>query len=180
MKRSFGDSKGKIIRENGKASIEFERFLSHPPETIWNAITDKEQLSAWYICKVRIEQGIGGNIEFWFGPNYHVTGLIRVWQPPYVLEHEWNIEPTESLADGVKSTVRWELVKHGEGTLIRLTHRNLSDDVVNGMIPWLDPAPADHLVLDSLDAYLSSIPLPEVQEGMFTLIGEYRKLRGGM
>lgn len=179
MKSFSNGAKGTIDIKDGNATIEFERYLSHPPKKIWEALTDPQQLSAWYICKVRIETGIGGKVELWFGKeNYHVSGPIRVWDPPHTLEHEWNIEPNEVLVNGVNSTVRWDLIEQDEGTLLRLTHSNLAKSVVSGLVPWLDPAPADHLILDTLDAYLSSRSLPDVQENMPHLMDLYHNING--
>lgn len=170
---------GKISVIDNKARIEFERFLPHPPESVWNALTNNERLRSWYLSRTTIEPGMNGKIEFWFGREQtHVTGKITIWSPPFILEHEWNIEPSASLPKGEKSIVRWELTQKKDGTLVRLLHINLTElTAKGGNAPNLDPAPAHHLILDRLEAYLDSKPLPDAAVFMQSLVSEYRKLR---
>jgi len=168
---------GKITFVDEQASIEFQRFYAHVPEKVWAAITDNSRLASWFITKVRIEPGLGGLVESWFGfPPHHVMGKIKVWDPPHLLEHEWNIEPSQALPDGEFSIMRWELERVNGGTILTLKHRNLTRQTVSGIRRGLDPAPAEHLILDRLEAYLSSNPASNTPARMNELMAEYHKM----
>ena len=77
-----------------------------------------------------------------------MIGRILVWDPPYVLEHEWTQAIVE---DGV---VRYELAPDGDGTLLRFTHRGLGVRNAKSFMP------GTHAFLDRLEAYLSATELP--------------------
>ena len=135
-------------------------------------------MASWFLSKIRIEAGPNGSVESWFGfPVHHVTGKIKVWNPPHVFEHEWNIEPTPDLPEGEFSIMRWELTELNGGTKLRLVHRNLTRYTVTGLRTGLDPAPAEHLILERLGAYLTSTLVSNVQERMKELMREYHKTK---
>ncbi|MGI0080930.1 MAG: SRPBCC domain-containing protein, partial [Nitrososphaerales archaeon] len=95
---------GHVNMEGQYATLTFERRLPHPPEAVWEAITETAQLAEWYMTRARIDGRVGGSIDFWSGPSrLHVTGSILVWDPPHVFEHEWNVEPRPELPKGEQS-----------------------------------------------------------------------------
>lgn len=166
---------GRITLEGKIARIEFERHFNHSQERIWKAITSQEQLSKWYLCKVKIEGGEDGRIDLWFGKT-HVYGLIRTWEPPFILEHEWNIDPHPGLLEGERTTLRWELEDDGKGTLVRLSHINLSKNTALGFSDELAPATSDHVQLDRLEAFLNSTPVNVGLDHILSVREAYRKL----
>lgn len=167
---------GRLSMEDGYATIEFERFYNHPPEKVWGALTDNDQLSSWFLSRVRIEGGPGGFIESWFGyPVMHVEGKITAWDPPHLLEHEWNIQPNQVLPEGEFSRMRWELIGSSGGTILKLTHHNLTRQTMAGLRTGLDPAPANHLILERLGDYLSEMPFGNAQERMKELMDSYHR-----
>ncbi|HZW58178.1 MAG TPA: SRPBCC domain-containing protein [Nitrososphaerales archaeon] len=130
--------------------------MKHPPETVWEAITDPTQLSKWYMTKARIDARVGGSIDYFAGiSQFHVTGSILVWDPPRVFEHEWNVEPRPELPSGERSLIRWEIIRDGEDSILKLTHRNLTRRTARGF------GPGTHAFLDRLEALLDESPLPD-------------------
>lgn len=115
-------------------------------------------------------------MESWFGyPTTHVKGRILVWEPPRLLEHEWNIEPSEEIPDGELSIMRWEILENGMGSILKLTHTNLSKRTASGMARGLDPAPAEHLILDRLEEFLADSKESDSYVKMKELIELYHK-----
>lgn len=169
------DRMGRITVKDNIARIEFERHLEHTRVRVWRAITDQEQLSKWYLCSVEISGGPGGKIDLWFGKT-HVYGTIKKWEPPAIFEHEWNIDPHAGLPDGERSIVRWELIEDGKGTIIRLSHSNLTKETALGFSEELDPATSNHIILDRLQAFLNSEPIISASERIFLIREGYRKL----
>jgi hypothetical protein len=98
-------------------------------------------------------------VDFHSGPSQlHVTGRILVWEPPYVFEHEWKVDPRPELPSGEAAVIRWELERAGDETILHLEHRNLNLQTARGF------APGTHAFLDRLGAHLSHLPLPNWQE----------------
>src|SRR6266705_3548738 len=109
------------------AMLTFQRRFPHSPEAVWAAITDPKQLAAWYMQRVFIDGRLGGSIEFVSdGGKLHTTGQILAWEPPRLLEYEWKVKPRREMPSGEDTIVRWELLREGPGTVLMLTHRNLT------------------------------------------------------
>ena len=85
-------------------------------EAVWAAITDPAERAAWF-GETTIDARVCGSIEMDPAdppapPDLkHMSGRILVWDPPFVLEHEWKQRIVE---EGV---VRYELAPDGDGTL---------------------------------------------------------------
>lgn len=153
-----GDA-GRVVVEGERASLVFSRLLVHPPEAVWRALTDPDELSNWYMTKAAIDGREGGSIDFLAGPSrLHVTGRILRWEPPLVFEHEWKVAPRPEVPTGEDAVIRWELRRDGEGTLLNLEHRNLNRMTALGF------APGTHTFLDRLGAQLAGQPVPNWQE----------------
>lgn len=160
---------GRVIHENGQATLLFERLLAHPPEDVWAAITGPEHLQRWYMTRAVIDGRPGGSVELWSGPaKVHVTGRITVWDPPRVFEHERNVDPTPQVPLHERSLMRWELTPEGAGTRLRLIHTRLAPQMA------VQIAPATHALLDRLEDELAGRTLTD----MLKRFGEVRALYG--
>lgn len=68
---------GAVVMDGEKATIVFRRYLDHPPEEVWQALTDPSQLQSLYVTKDVIDGREGGSIDFISGPSgLHVMGRI--------------------------------------------------------------------------------------------------------
>ena len=159
---------GDVVIEGDRATLVFQRRLDHPPEAVWQALTDPAHLAGWYMARGSLEPWTGGTVEFRSGPSQlHITGQVLVWDPPRLLEHEWKVEPGPGLPEGEDAVIRWQLDPDGSGTLLRLTHRQLRRTTALGF------APGTHAFLDRLEAHLSGDPLPNWQERYTSVAGHY-------
>jgi uncharacterized protein YndB with AHSA1/START domain len=148
-------SLGRVIVDGDYASLNFERRLNHPPEVVWRAITEPEELAEWYMTKAKIDGRVGGGIDYVAGiSQFHVTGNILVWDPPRLFEHEWNVEPHRYLPNGERAIIRWEIKPDGDGTILKLTHRHLTRQTSTGFVS------GTHAFLDRLEAQLDHASLP--------------------
>ncbi|RJQ81263.1 hypothetical protein D5S17_05865 [Pseudonocardiaceae bacterium YIM PH 21723] len=101
--------------------LRLERRFRHPPEKVWRAITETEQLRAWFVeildyDRSRLDFAAGAELAF--VPKVDLpTGYGRVtgFDPPRLLEYTWDRE-----------TLRWELRADGSGCLLVFT--NILDD----------------------------------------------------
>ena len=139
------------------ATLVLHRFLRHPPEVVWRAITEPGQLREWFLTTAVVEGRPGGKVDLVTAPSrVHATGRILTWDPPRVYEHEWNVvREGGPLRSGEQSVVRWELSPREGGTLLVLTHRGLTRataEVFQHGLPGF---------LDRLGAQLDGRPLPD-------------------
>jgi uncharacterized protein YndB with AHSA1/START domain len=149
---------GTVHVEGEFATLEFRRLLHHPPEDVWEAITDPEQLRIWFMTEAKIDGRKGGTVELMTGPyRVHSTGKILEWEPPRLYEYEWNTPPTQYAPKGESSVVRWELTPASDGTLLVLTHRKLSKATATVFSRGL------RVFLDRLAAQLDGVVLPDWQ-----------------
>ncbi len=48
---------GKVSYDGALATLVFQRVLPHPPEAVWQALTDAKQLSSWYMMRASVPVG---------------------------------------------------------------------------------------------------------------------------
>ena len=107
-------------------TVVFVRRLAHRPDKVWRALTESEHLQHWMPCDIVGERREGATIElpFWpahndkYGPDLPtLAGVIRVWDPPRVLEWTWDTD-----------VLRFELEPTDDGTTLTFTTRLSPDD----------------------------------------------------
>lgn len=141
--------------------ITFSRTFASPPETVWEAITTSEGLTAWLAETAEIDARPGGSVKFEFDENNTVTGEITQFDPFSHFAHTWIINGE------VPSAVRWELVPEGTGTVVTLIHTKLPDEMAAGYTPgW-------HVYMARLEAVLADEKVPDFMDVMEAVAGSY-------
>jgi uncharacterized protein YndB with AHSA1/START domain len=155
--------------EGDRATLVLRRFLPHPPNVVWRAITEPEQIRQWELTTAKVDGRPGGTVDLVTGASMvHATGRILTWDPPRVYEHEWNVAKEEARGPAdEQSVVRWELTPREGGTLLVLTHRGLKRKTA-GVFRHGLPG-----FLDRLEALLDGRPLPDWDQA----VRESRRLR---
>jgi len=106
-------------RADGKLDIRFERTYPRPVGTVWAALTEPERLADW-MGKSSVEPRVGGKFLTIQDSAAPLTGEVRVWEPPKVLEFSW------SNKDAPDSVVRYELTPDGKtGTRMVFTQKGV-------------------------------------------------------
>jgi uncharacterized protein YndB with AHSA1/START domain len=150
---------GKVETEGGEVCILFERRFNHTPERIWLALTDADELRQWFMADAKIEGKAGGKVEMVTGMSRFLwSGTVLAWVPFKLFEYEAKIAPHQHLPGGENVLVRWELTEVAGGTVVRLTHRRLSQRTASGFAPGI------HTYLDRLGAQLDGLQLPNWME----------------
>jgi uncharacterized protein YndB with AHSA1/START domain len=149
--------RGRLVDDGAGATLTFRRSYRHAPEKVWNAIATPEGLRGWLMCTdATIEGRVGGRFEMVSGPTaYHSTGRILVWEPPRVLEYEWNVEPVPEMPRGEHAIFRYELTADEDSTHLLVTYRRITKQTARGFLPGL------HAFLDRLEAQLDGGALPD-------------------
>ncbi|MGQ0845630.1 MAG: SRPBCC domain-containing protein [Sporichthyaceae bacterium] len=167
---------GTILRDGDRVGLHFRRVLRHPPERVWRALNEAEDLRQWFPCDIVGERAAGGalTMPFWPGiiEKYDLDedpvlpGELLVWDPPKVFEFRWDTE-----------ILRWELTPHQDGTELLLT---------TWLVPTPDAPPAEsaaagyHVCLDALAGVLNANVPPEPSSAfMEALQVRYRLVLAG-
>lgn len=167
--------KGTLTDDGQYARLTFERVYRHRPEHVWEALSTPDGLREWLLCEsALIEACPGGRIELVSGPaRYHSTGVILTWDPPRVLEYEWNVAPVPEMPQGERAIFRYELTPEGEdGTRLVVDYRRITKQTARGFLPGL------HAFLDRLEAQLDGDPLPDWMLRFAELQAEYPEWSG--
>ncbi|QHI38252.1 hypothetical protein IMCC3317_36410 [Kordia antarctica] len=106
-----------------KDVIQKETIFQHSIDAVWNAITNAEEISTWFIkTNFKAEKGF----KYTFFPTEDkgcdtITGEIKN-ADPYTLIYTWQVENTT-----VETTVSWRLETVAEGTKLHLEHSGIAD-----------------------------------------------------
>jgi uncharacterized protein YndB with AHSA1/START domain/mannose-6-phosphate isomerase-like protein (cupin superfamily) len=81
-------------QKDGSYQLRFERHYPHPPEKVWRALIEPAELKHWFPAAIEGERKAGAKLRFVFdGDAGPVTeGVMRVFDPPRVLEFSWTNE----------------------------------------------------------------------------------------
>lgn len=116
-------TEGTIERTAERVILRYERVLLHPIEAVWRAITDPDEIHAWWGTRPEIDLRVGGEYV-----SYHATGdrvvdhIVRL-DPPRLLEHTF----WQHINPDARVTYRLEPVV--EGTRLLLTHTMTTADL---------------------------------------------------
>lgn len=82
---------GQLEQRNGRWQLTFVRYLPHPPEKVWRALTEPEHLKAWFPATIEGGRAAGADLRFIHeGPT--TDGRMITYDPPSLLEFEWGDE----------------------------------------------------------------------------------------
>lgn len=103
-----------LLTDRARPAIRLERRLPDPPEVVWQALTEREQLRSWFPCDVIVSGGweVGAAITFPFPKevlDLTLTGEVLEIDEPNVLAFTWGDD-----------TLRFELAPDGDGTRLVL------------------------------------------------------------
>lgn len=103
--------------------IVIDRTLNAPPERVWKAITDKDQMKLWYFDLAEFKAEVGFEFRFLAGkPDKKWLHICKVTEvvPGKKLTYSWRYDGQEGI-----SYVTFELIKEGAQTRLRLTHKGI-------------------------------------------------------
>jgi uncharacterized protein YndB with AHSA1/START domain len=137
-----GPASGAHIRKDGeKWTLILVRDLRHPPEKVWQALTDPAHLREWAPFEADGSLGIEGTVNLtWVGaPHAQATQVTRS-DAPRLLEY---------------GDMRWELEALGGGTRLTLWHSIDRRFISMGAAGW-------HICFDALDHLLGGTPIGRI------------------
>lgn len=106
-------------------SIEREIAIAARPETVWQLLVDPKLAIRWMGMAASFDFRRGGRYRVDVIPGHTASGEFVEIDPPRRLVYTWGWEREESAVPPGSSTVIFELLPRGDGTLLRFTHRDL-------------------------------------------------------
>ena len=167
-----GAASGAEVRREGETwTLVLVRDMSHPPELVWSALTDPEQLREWAPFDSDRNLGAAGTAQLsTVGAPTPLVSETRVTRadPPRALEYSWG-----------GNDLRWELEPlPGGGTRLTLWHNIDRRFISMGAAGW-------HLCFDVLERLLAGQPIGRIVgadalkfDGWQRLNAEYAKQFG--
>lgn len=103
---------GTLVQVDGRYFLRFERAYPHPCEDVWRALIEPESLAQWFPAAIEGERRAGAALRFVFpgGEGPVLSGAVRVFEPPHLLEYSWDSD-----------VLRWELRPIATGTQLVFT-----------------------------------------------------------
>lgn len=137
----------RIDKQGERWTLILVRDLKHPPERVWEALTEREHLAAWAPYDADRSLGQVGPVKLSTvgTPNPHVTeGQVRTAEAPRVLEYSWG-----------EQLMRWELEATAGGTRLTLWHNIDKAYIAMGAAGW-------HICFDVLERQLAGQPIGRI------------------
>lgn len=160
-----GAAAGARVEKAGeKWTLVLVRELRHPPERVWEALTDPAHLAAWAPFDADRNLGSVGPVKLsTVGTPMVNECVVTRAEAPKVLQFSWG-----------GNDLRWELAPSAGGTHLTLWH-----NIDKGYIAW--GAAGWHVCFDVLAAELEGEPIGRIVgadamkfEGWQRLVGEYK------
>lgn len=142
---------GVLERSGDRWRLRFVRALAQPPARIWRALTEEEDLAAWFPTTIQGDLRPGGELRF--GHRGHdlpsIPGRAIAVDPPRALEFDWGFSDDPAVRP---DRMRLELLPEGDGTRLVLTttHDQLGKSARDAA-GW-------HQCLDALERHLAGLP----------------------
>ncbi len=157
-------SRAQVRKDGEKWTLILARELHHPPEKVWEALTDPAHLREWAPFEVDESLGKVGTVKLtWAGTPTPLETRVTRAEAPKVLEYD---------------DTRWELEALGGGTRLTLWH-----NIDRRFISW--GAAGWHICFDVLERLLAGKPIERIAgaeamkfEGWQRLNAEYAKQFG--
>jgi len=152
-----GPASGARIQKDGeKWTLILVRELRHPPEKVWQALTDPAQLVEWAPFVSDGNLGKVGTVKLtWVGARGPLETAVRRADAPRLLEYD---------------DTRWELEAAGGGTRLTLWHSIDRRFIAMGAAGW-------HISFDVLDRLLSGTPIGRMVGPEAMKLGHWQRLR---
>jgi uncharacterized protein YndB with AHSA1/START domain len=142
-----GPAVGAKIQKQGEAwALVLVRELRHPPEKVWQALTDPEHLQHWAPFDADRNLGRVGTVHL---ATVEATpkvaeSTVKRAEAPRLLEYGWG-----------GNDLRWELEPMGAGTRLTLWHNIDRRFIAWGAAGW-------HICFDVMDRFMGGEPIGRI------------------
>jgi uncharacterized protein YndB with AHSA1/START domain len=147
--------KDRVQKDEDKWTLILVRELRHPPEKVWQALTDPAHLREWAPFEADGSLGTAGTVKLtWVGTAQVSETRVTRADAPKLLEY---------------GDMRWELEAFAGGTRLTLWHNIDRRFIAWGAAGW-------HICFDVLDHLLSGTPIGRIVAGDAMKFGGWQRL----
>jgi uncharacterized protein YndB with AHSA1/START domain len=146
-----------VEKDGEKWTLILVRELRHPPEKVWQALTEPAQLREWAPFIADTNLGVIGTVKLtWVGASAPIDTRVTRVEAPRALEY---------------GDQRWELKPSGEGTRLTLWARIDRRFVSMGAAGW-------HIAFDVMDLMLNGTPISRIAGADALKFAGWQRLNG--
>ena len=118
-----------------REAIHRQILLPAPPERVWVALTEGEELSTWFGADVELDARPGGSATFRWPGGRHREATVEEMDPHRRLSLRW--APFERITAGVRvipaTRIEFTLEAAPGGTVLSVSERRLGDAAPRGL-----------------------------------------------
>ncbi|HEY6739916.1 MAG TPA: SRPBCC domain-containing protein [Actinopolymorphaceae bacterium] len=146
---------GRMTSIDGRPAVHFERWLPHPPEKVWAAISEPEHLRQWFPAEVEGPRQADAELRFVFAEDEAPpkTGRVLEYDPPWAFAFTWEDD-----------VLRFEIEPEGDGCRLYFSNstEGSAEQTRKTVTGW-------HVCLDVLAAALGGDepPAPEAWKEVY-------------
>lgn len=108
-------------------TIRVERRIDAPPSTVFRYLTESNLWSRWQGESADLDPVPGGRFQVRMAEDQIVEGTYLTVEPDSRVVITWGWRGHPRMPAGA-TTVEFELIEDGQGTILRLTHRGIPAD----------------------------------------------------
>lgn len=119
----------------GTRAVREEIAIAAPPETVWRALTEAEELTNWFPTQAGVEPGEGGKIWLAWEEQFRWDLNIEAWEPGRHLRVTYVQEEPRAPDRAIDATTRpvkiamdFYLEARQGGTIVRVVHSGFGPD----------------------------------------------------
>ena len=109
-------------------AVEVEVRIAASPETVFDFFTEPDLMIQWTARSAQLDPRPGGGFHLDINDKAVVSGEYVALEPPNRVVFTWGWEGEDSVTPPGSSTVEVLLAADGDGTLLRLIHRDLPSE----------------------------------------------------
>jgi uncharacterized protein YndB with AHSA1/START domain len=107
------------------AAVELETRIAASPEVVFDFFTDPDKMIQWMGRSAQLDPRPGGSLRCDINGRDVAAGEFVALEPPRRLVFSWGWDAEDAVTPAGSSTVEVELTPEGDGTRLRLVHRDL-------------------------------------------------------
>jgi len=88
-------SEATLLRTGDRPVLRFERHLAEAPDVVWRAVTDPEEMRAWFPTRIEIDEWkVGAALTHHFDEHDvdPLPGRVLEWDPPARVSFTWGTD----------------------------------------------------------------------------------------
>ena len=116
----------RVERAGNERTLLVELEIAAPPEAVWRAITEGEEIASWFAFQAESDPKAGGFVHLSWDGQWDARMTIEALEPLRRLRHTWPV--TAPSGEKVQLAVEYQLEGRGGKTRLRLVQSGFSGD----------------------------------------------------